>query len=81
MTEILDDAPLSAAAVARLFGITVRSLWNWERAGVLVPIRVRKRRFYRRGDVLALLNTSAMPPGQLPNDMSYLPHNSDIGSR
>lgn len=40
---------LKASTVARAFGVDVRTLWNWERRGVLVPVtRVRGHRYYRR---------------------------------
>jgi predicted site-specific integrase-resolvase len=43
---------LKASTVARTFGVEVRTLWNWERRGVLVPVtRVRGQRYYRRSDV------------------------------
>ena len=37
---------LPAKRAAELFGITLRSLSNWEHAGVLVPLRIRGRRYY-----------------------------------
>jgi hypothetical protein len=46
---------MPAAAVARLFGRTLRTLSNWERSGLLVPIRIRRQRYYRLSDVEALL--------------------------
>ena len=49
-------ALLPAPEVARIFGISLRSLWNWERDGVLVPAtRIRGRRYYARADVERLL--------------------------
>ncbi len=47
---------LPAAEVARLFGRTLRTLSNWERAGLLVPIRIRRQRYFRLREVEALLH-------------------------
>jgi DNA-binding transcriptional MerR regulator len=46
---------LSAREVADLFGRKLRTLSNWENEGHLIPVRIRKRRYYRRSDVEALL--------------------------
>ena len=37
---------LPAAEVARLFGVTVRTLRNWRRAGLLRPVRIRGRVYF-----------------------------------
>lgn len=50
---------LPAAEVARLFGRTQRTLCNWERAGLLVPIRIRRQRYFRLREVEALLQGPA----------------------
>ena len=42
---------LPAKRAAELFGITLRSLSNWERAGVLTPRRIRGRRYYLTTEV------------------------------
>ena len=46
---------MTAREVADLFGRELRTLSNWEREGLLIPIRIRARRYYRRSDVEALL--------------------------
>lgn len=46
---------LPARRVADLFDISLRTLLNWEAADVLRPVRVQGRRYYRRDDVLRLL--------------------------
>jgi len=51
---------LPAAEVARLFGRTLRTLSNWERAGLLVPIRIRRQRYFRLSEVEALLHGPAV---------------------
>ena len=42
---------LTAQEVADRFRRTPRTLWNWERDGVLIPVRVRGRKLYRLVDV------------------------------
>jgi DNA-binding transcriptional MerR regulator len=49
------DELMTAPEVARRLRRTLRTLWNWERSGLLVPIRINGRRFYRRSEVEALL--------------------------
>jgi DNA-binding transcriptional MerR regulator len=44
-----------AAATARLFGCVLRTLSNWEKAEVLIPVRIRGRRYYRLDDIQKLL--------------------------
>jgi len=46
---------LPAAQVAAAFGIDRRTLTNWEAAGVLIPIRIRTRKYYLVAHVTALL--------------------------
>jgi DNA-binding transcriptional MerR regulator len=60
VSEILPDdrkpALLSARQIARIFGIDVRTLWNWEQADILIPAtRIRGRRYYAVADVERLL--------------------------
>ena len=56
LDEDCEPALLSARQVARIFGIDIRSLWNWETAGVLIPAtRIRGRRHYAVADVERLL--------------------------
>ena len=47
-------ALIPARDVASAQGVTSRTLSNWERKGVLVPIRISRRRYYRTADVLKL---------------------------
>lgn len=46
---------LRAREVAAVFGVTPRTLTNWERTGVLVPIRIRGQRYYPEAAVTALV--------------------------
>lgn len=52
------EAPLfSAAQVAKIFGIDIRTLWNWEEDEVLVPAtRIRRRRYYALADIERLID-------------------------
>lgn len=50
-----EPALLSAREVARIFGRDIRSLWNWEQDEILIPKRIRGRRYYARADVERLL--------------------------
>lgn len=46
--------------VANIFRVTVRTLRNWERKGVLVPVRLPSgHKRYRKGEVEALLHKTA----------------------
>lgn len=42
---------IPAARVADLFGVQLRTLWNWEKAETLIPIRINGRRYYRISDI------------------------------
>lgn len=43
-----------AADVARCFGVSLRTLSNWERSGRLIPVRRNGRRLYLLDAVMAL---------------------------
>jgi phage terminase Nu1 subunit (DNA packaging protein) len=62
---------LPAAEVARLFGRTLRTLSNWERAGLLAPVRIRRQRYFRLREVEALLHGPvAVTCGQTSTDQT-----------
>lgn len=46
---------LTAREVADLFRKTLRTLSNWEAAGLLTVIRLRGRRYFRRSEIERLL--------------------------
>lgn len=51
-----EPALLPARHVATIFGCDIKTLWNWENAGVLAPAtRIRGRRYYAVADVERLL--------------------------
>lgn len=54
--NVLQDRLLAAAEVALIMGRTLRTLSNWERDGILRPVRIHGRRMYRCSDVLDLMN-------------------------
>lgn len=47
---------LTAREVADLFRRTLKTISNWERAGLLTAIRLRGRRYFRRSDIEQLLD-------------------------
>jgi phage terminase Nu1 subunit (DNA packaging protein) len=75
MSPLAPPDLLPAADVARLFGRTLRTLSNWERAGLLIPIRIRRQRYFRLRDVEALLRGSAAAAGAqtLPDQQDSAP--------
>jgi DNA-binding transcriptional MerR regulator len=56
MTVAVSDEMLPAAAVARMFGCTLRTLYNWDKAKELVAVRHHRRRYYRLSDIEAFLS-------------------------
>lgn len=54
------DGMISAAKAAFLLDVTLRTLSNWEKAGILKPVRRRKRRYFRISDVMALRDPDAL---------------------
>lgn len=46
---------IPAATFAALVGRSLRTLANWDRAGMTGPVMIRGRRYYRAADVAALL--------------------------
>jgi phage terminase Nu1 subunit (DNA packaging protein) len=53
-TEPADERLLDARQVAEMFGRTLRTLSNWERSGVLIPVRHAGLRYYPASEVRAL---------------------------
>lgn len=46
---------LTKAEVMEKFGVCHTTLYNWDKTGVLVPVKVGRKIHYRLGDVQALL--------------------------
>ena len=49
------QAVLTAGEVAETFSITLRTLGNWETAGILIPQRIRGRRYFSIAEVETLI--------------------------
>lgn len=50
---------ISRLNTARLIGVAPSTLWHWQKAGILIPIKFgNKKVHYRYEDVIALLNGS-----------------------
>jgi DNA-binding transcriptional MerR regulator len=47
-------ALVPARDVAAAHNVTLRTLTNWERKGILQPVRIAGRRYYRGADLLKL---------------------------
>lgn len=47
---------MSAREVADLVRRTRRTLLNWEAAGLLIPVRIGRSKYYRQADVERLVN-------------------------
>jgi predicted DNA-binding transcriptional regulator AlpA len=47
---------LTARECAKMCGVTLNSLWRWEKSGYLVPRRVGRKVFYAKSDVNNLLS-------------------------
>ena len=61
-------ALIPARDVASAHNVTLRTLANWERNGVLVPLRISGRRYYRTADVLKLWENRLW--AQFSNDLN-----------
>lgn len=49
-----DGALLTKKDVLTGFNVSHTTLWKWERNGYLVPVRIGRRVYYRREDILKL---------------------------
>ncbi len=47
---------IKARDVAEMFAVTLRTLFNWERKGILVPCRIVGQRYYRWTDIQSALD-------------------------
>jgi DNA-binding transcriptional MerR regulator len=61
-------ALIPARDAASAHNVTLRTLANWERSGVLVPLRISGRRYYRTADVLKLWENRLW--AQFSNDLN-----------
>lgn len=49
------EALLSKEEVMEKFGVCSTTLWNWSRDKILVPVKIKKKSYYRQGDVSRLI--------------------------
>ncbi len=49
-----ENALISAKEASERLGVTLSTLWRWEKLKYLIPVKVGKRNNYRLGDVLAI---------------------------
>jgi len=56
MLDPVDDFPalIPAREVAAAHNVTLRTLSNWQKQGILEPVRIAGRRYYRSADLLKL---------------------------
>lgn len=47
---------LTKAEVMEKFGVCHTTLYNWDKSGLLIPVKVGRKIHYRLGDVQALLD-------------------------
>lgn len=68
MLDPVDDFPalVPARDVAAAYNVTLRTLSNWEKQGILEPVRIAGRRYYRSADLLKLQDKKLW--AKLPND-------------
>ena len=42
--------------VREVLNVSMNTLWNWKRKGFLVPFHVGRKTYYKKADVLNLIN-------------------------
>jgi DNA-binding transcriptional MerR regulator len=69
MLDPVDDFPalVPARDVAAAYNVTLRTLSNWEKQGILEPVRLAGRRYYRSADLLKLQEKRLW--AHFPNDL------------
>jgi hypothetical protein len=87
--DAAEDAPLPGAGAlglipaetfAALVGRSLRTLRNWDRAGLTCPVVIKRRRYYRADDVAAVLSGCNGRPGPRAGSLiKYLSANIDDG--
>lgn len=53
-SKVASDERISAAEAAERLGVSLNTLWRWERQKYLIPTRIGRRVYYRAGDIEAL---------------------------
>ena len=78
-TPLDEERLLPAAMVANLFGVSLRTLRNWEMAHLLAPVRLRGRRYYPASAVRALLQGGHQRYARVASTGSELGDRCDTG--
>ncbi len=60
-------ALVPARDVAAAYNVTLRTLSNWAKQGILEPVRIAGRRYYRSADLLKFQENRLWD--QFPNDL------------
>lgn len=57
-TALLDSLPdrLRSRDIRKIFGISSVSIWQWEKKSILRPQLISGRKYYKKIDILKLLN-------------------------
>ena len=55
MVSASQESCIPKKEVLEMFGVCPTTLWNWERTGYLVPIKMKRKILYRRADVDRLI--------------------------
>lgn len=49
-----DDELLTRKGVMDYLGVKSTTLWQWAKLGILNPVKIKRKYFYRKSDILAL---------------------------
>jgi hypothetical protein len=52
----LSEEYLKPAEMREILGISERTEWNWIEKKILLPVRIKNKRYYRRSDIEKLLS-------------------------
>ena len=55
MVNASQESCIPKKGVLEMFGVCPTTLWNWERSGYLVPVKMKRKILYRRADVDRLI--------------------------
>ena len=60
VTLPLKQGNYTSKDLRELFGISSTSIWNWERKGVLHPVIIQRKKFYKREDIEQLIKQKTL---------------------
>ena len=55
MEAAAERPALNRTEAAKELGVSMTTLWNWEKSGYLSPVRIGSKALYRRSDINAVL--------------------------